>query len=421
MFKIDSKKDMDMLHEALSEGFIFLMLFVLNLLFFHRVDTREIRAEGAVDMQRKGNRMSFQFDQDVERSQLRSQRGYSEEGEARGTSPGLPLSHFQNRRKRNTWPIEVEAIRDTRPSLVKRLKRSSKVFIVAGAAIGVGILLGMMVLSIFSNLGQKGQTQLPGGTYSNKPPQQGQDSFPVDSSNKEETSDQVTESDGDTRLLIPSENVQDGTVQLSARSYFVVQAGVFSDLTAAREVKQKHISGGWAGWLLENSAPYRFYTGLSTTKEDATLIGRYYQEQGVEVYVKEHMTSEQIEARIESDDDSLKLFPSFLTKGDQLLAKLGEISSRGIMNEEYMLSLAEWNELKELHRVFLLEGQQVFATWTENEKTFGEQMMLQMTTGVNALEEFRKQNHVTYLWRVQQASLDYVHQYEQMVTKLGKK
>lgn len=390
------------------------MLSVLNLLFFHRVGTRETRAEGAVDMQRKGNRMSFQFDHGVERNQIKNERENNEISQPRGTSPGLPISHFQNRRKRNDWTMEVDTNRGSRPSLFSRLKGSSKVIFVAGAAIGVGLLLGMMVLSIFSNLDQDVPTQIPSGS-NNNPQQHGQETSPTNTTNR----DVGTTSDEDTPLIIPSGNVEDGTIQLSSRSYFVVQAGVFSDLDAAREVKQLHVSDGWAGLLLEGSEPYRLYTGISMTKEDAKLIGRYYQEHGIEVYVKEHLTPNLSEAKIEADENSLRLFPVFLIKGDQLLAKLGEISAKGIMNEEYQLSLAEWNEVKELHRVYLQEGQLVFATWTENEKSFGEQMMFQMTSGVNALEEFRNQNHVTYLWQVQQSALQYVNQYEQMIEKLS--
>jgi hypothetical protein len=365
-------------------------------------------------MQRKSNRMSFQIDHGVERNQLMNEREDTVETQPRGTSPGLPLSHFQNRRKRNDWTMGIDTNRGPRPNLFSRLKRSSRVIFVAGAAIGVGLLLGMMVLSIFSNLDQDVQTQVPSGVHINNSQQQEQEASPTDTSNE----DVGAASAENTPLIIPSGNVENGVVELSSRSYFVVQAGAFSDLVAAREVKQMHVSVGWAGLLLEGTEPYRLYTGISTTKEDATLIGRYYQENGVDVYVKEHVTPNLSEAKIEADEKSLKLFPAFLTKGDQLLAKLGEISARGIMNEEYQLSLAEWNEVKDIHRVYLQEGQQVFAAWTKDEKAFGEQMMFQMTAGVNALEEFRKQNHVTYLWQVQQAALHYVNQYEQMMEKL---
>lgn len=359
--------------------------------------------------------MSFQIDHGTERNQLINERKDNEVTQPRVTSPGLPLSHFKNRRKRNDWRMEVDTNRGPRLSLFSRLKRSSKVIFIAGAAIGVGLLLGMMVLSIFSGLDQDVQNQIPSGVHINNSQQQEQGTSPDEASNEDVG---AAASDENTPLLIPSGNVENGVVELSSRSYFVVQAGAFSDLIAAREVKQTHVSVGWAGLLLEGSEPYRLYTGISTTKEDATLIGRYYQENGVDVYVKEHVTPNLSEAKIGADEKSLKLFPAFLTKGDQLLAKLGEISARGIMNGEYQLSLAEWNEVKDLHRVYLQEGQQVFAAWTEDEKAFGEQMMLQMTAGVNTLEEFRKQNHVTYLWQVQQAALEYVNQYEQMIEKL---
>jgi stage II sporulation protein B len=393
-------------------------------------------------MEKKKNQMSFQFHDYGDGGRERDERQSEERKEAEGinkertewniasdswtekdyapsTSPGLPLNYYQKRRKKNSW-TEAGYIRSPKQSFFNRLKKSSKVLLTAVGAIGVGVILGMMVLSIFSNLGQEESTSR--AVNPEQPEGKAQTENQANGSSEEDVSTGSSNkavTDQDNPVIIPSGNVQDRVLDLPARSYFVVQAGAFSDLDAAKTIIDKYKNNGWAGLLLGAESPYRLYIGLSQNKKDALLLGQYYDEQGVEeIYVKEHLTPPVTQIKVQAEEGILQLLPTFLAKGDQLVAKLGEISAYGIMDPEYVLTLEEWNKVQELHRSFLQDGKQLFSKWTGEEEQFGEKMMHELTAGVNALETFRKQSHATYLWKVQQASLQYVKEYEGMVADL---
>jgi hypothetical protein len=321
----------------------------------------------------------------------------------------IPLRRFQSRKLNDSWDEQVYVQKGTRGSsgLFKKLKTSSKVFLTAGAAIGVGILIGMMVLSVFSN-------------FADAPVSQATNT----SQNTTEATTVVGNEEGTilgdaTLEIIPSGNVQDGTVQLPTRSYYVVQAGAFSEVESGRRTLDIHKSNGWAGLLLEEGAPYRFYIGLAGSKEDASQLSAYYNNQGVETYVKEHLTPHVKEAKVQVDENVLQLLPAFLTKGDQLIIKLGKVTATGIQDPTYTLSPEEWKSIQELHMTFLQEGKQLFSKWGGDEKKYGEQMVHNLNTGVNALEAFQKKQHVSYLWQVQQSSLNYMNEYENLVANLN--
>jgi hypothetical protein len=322
----------------------------------------------------------------------------------------IPLRRFQSRKLNDSWDEQAYVQKDTRGpgGLFRKFKTSSKVFLTAGAAIGVGILIGMMVLSVFSNF-----ADIPVSQKTNNPSPDKTEATTVVGD------EEAASLDGATLEIIPSGNVQDGTVQLPTRSYYVVQAGAFSELESGRRTLDIHKSNGWAGLLLEEGTPYRFYIGLAGSKEDAGQLSAYYNNQGVETYVKEHLTPHVKGAKVQVEENVLQLLPGFLTKGDQLIIKLGKVTAAGIQDPTYTLSLEEWKSIQELHMTFLQEGKQLFSKWDGEEKKYGEQMVHNLNSGVNALEAFRKKQHVSYLWQVQQSSLNYLNEYENLVANLN--
>lgn len=305
-------------------------------------------------------------------------------------------------------PIEVydyeEGTKSRRKKyqLSNNFKKGSKIALNIGTAIGVGVLLGAMVLSIFSSLEEK--TSLTSSQKSS-----------IQQTQQSEA--QTVSVDGETPLLIPTGSVENGLIQLPAKSYFVVQAGAFSDLTAAKDVLQKHQQAGYSGILLEDAEPYRFFIGIGSTKEEASKIAAVYKEQGMETYVREHIVAEVSDGKLAADPESLTKLPTFLNKSDQLVAKLNQVVSKGMGDPTYKLSAEEWKKLQNLHQSILKEGK-LFSTWQGEEKKVGEQMVHHLTKGVTTLETFKNQNHLAYLWQTQQATLDYMKEYEKFVSTI---
>lgn len=350
----------------------------------------------------KKNRISIKLDNTWNKP--RDNVGWTEEEES-FRSPTIPFSHFQKRQRKQSWINERKKI-DT-PSHKKkygRLKSSSKLFFTIGSAVGLGLVMGMMVLNIFSSLNEKSSSLSVEG---NRNPIENREGVQVPSTLQEEPP-----------LLIPSGNIEGKSVQLPSRSYYVVQAGAFSDKTMAGEGLSNQRQQGWAGLLLGESPPYRLYVGISSSREEAMLLGQFYREKNMEIYVKDHQIAQVSGAVVEISEEALNYLPSFITKGDQLLTKMGQISARGIMNPSSSFNEEEWKQLQEQHRSFLQEGQVLFAEWEGNGGQTGQRMIHQITEGMNALEIYQKQKHVSYLWKVQQASLQYIEAYEQFIILL---
>jgi hypothetical protein len=362
-----------------------------------------------------------------ERSDLLSVRGNGETGsneqwesEYFRRSPSLPLSRSHKRNKNDLWKTKGYRARENKDFFMS-LKKSSKVLLIAGSAIGVGLLFGMIALSIFSNLSDGKAEPTAIVNKNNQDPSTPQDSRNQDKTPTSEDTNldgASSESGGESEnpQLVPTGQVQGNIIELPSRSYYVVQAGAFTEESAGKMMIEEYKQKGWPGMLLGEKSPYRLYVGMSQTKEGAMLVGRYFQEQNVQIYVKEHLTLPVSQVEVQAKEEVLQLLPAFLAKGDQLVAKLGEISSNGIMDAEYELKLEEWNRVQELHRNFIQEGKPLFSNWPGKQKQIGEQMIRHLNIGVNALETYRKQSHVTYLWQVQQASLQYLNEYEQMVS-----
>lgn len=149
------------------------------------------------------------------------------------------------------------------------------------------------------------------------------------------------------------------------------------------------------------------------------LLGQYYREEQMDIYVREHTIKEVSGAQVAINEETLGKLPSFLTKGEQLLSKMGSLSANGIMNPSSELAANEWQQLQELHRSFLEEGKELFRVWPEQGKAEGEKLLHLLTEGMNALDAYYKQKHPTYLWNVQQALLHYVETYEQFIASFS--
>lgn len=323
------------------------------------------------------------------------------------------LAHSLSHSSEDDREIELSFVQEKKANFSRQNKyrwsrawrKSYKVILNVGAAIGVGILLGIMVLSIFSSLNK----EIDPEAAAQKDVEQGMVNGPSTGiEGNEQASDEIP-------LLIPTGSLEDGILQLPGRSYYVIQAGAFSDIEAAKEILQNHQSAGYPGILLGDQAPYRFYIGVAPTKEEVNQIANVYKEQGIEIFVREHKRSDMV-GQVHVDQEHTKLFPGLLSKGDQLVEQMCKITGQGIGSLDHQLSAKEWNQLQELHRAVLDEGRQVFSSWQGEGKKNGEQLLHHLTTGVNALETYRKQNHAVYLWQTQQAVLEYLKEYEKFVS-----
>lgn len=322
----------------------------------------------------------------------------------------IPLSRYNHRKKRirKSSASSGTTYNQINNSIWASVRNSSKIVVTAGSAILIGILLGLIVLSIFSNLEENERT----GTN------QGEQALPNHTSmpGQDENTSGEEANEGEGLILDPSGNPPAGEAAgetlLPPRLYFVVQAGVFSEESAAQEVVSSMQSAGRAGIYLENETPYRTYIGMTGNRDDAQRLSSYFEQQDIEFFVRQHETPAFISLHPAAEQVETEALKSFLDRGDQLLEKVNQAASQGVADEEYQLSSDEWSAIQEAHRLFLEESHDLSPNWKEGEEWIGE-MVLQLTEAVNTLETFRTQQHTSFLWKVQQHSLQYLKQYEE--------
>jgi hypothetical protein len=366
-----------------------------------------------VSMMQKKNRITFQFPPTVYESAKDSNKIDADIAEPHPHNSALSdqavaqteahdiiaLNQFKSqkeKRKKKKWASQLSGRRSmgsTQAEIAERLKFGVKLILTIGSAVGIGVLLGLLILTIFGQLNEQSPpVHLEQGL-------QGE----VERSN---VSDGALD---EPPLLIPPVVTEEGTTTLPARVYHVVQAGAFSEREKAHEGYQQLKSLGFSGLLLEDDSIQRLLIGMAAERGHAVKLAAYFVEQELETFVREHVTAE-VQLSHPANEVVVEALTRFLNTGDRLLGRIAGIAMLGITDSEYQLSLAEWNDLKDTHHQFVNETRLLQSSWSEQEGF--EQMARHIAEAMHALETFRKQPHQVWLWSVQDELLGYLQSYE---------
>ena len=269
----------------------------------------------------------------------------------------------------------------------------SKLVMVACSAVAVGIIMGLMVLSFFA--------QEPG---------QEQAAIPTERS-LGDPADEKT-------LLIPAGYVEKDHLYLPSRTYYVLQAGAFSDQHAAQKMNEEIKEEGFPAAIFPTSEAYRVYLALGSNQDEGAGLSQLLEGENFDVYVRTHET-QQIELNIGKVEEKLDLLPTFLAISDQLLNQLLKLSTAVLVQEE-AIAEEDLKNVEEMHRKLLLEVQQVLNQASTPMAEHVEQLMRILTVGVSAVEAYTKQPHTSYAWQIQQAGLNYLFQYERLLDWMTK-
>lgn len=375
-------------------------------------------------MQRKKNQISFVFGQkgameqkkneQVDDEQVNGEEQQKEKEEFYSlSSENIPSSARERRprnksRNRENWLEVIEGSKGKKAPIRKQkegwktyLKSSSKALLITCLAVGIGVMFGMVVLSIFSSMDENAkQTDHPESTW-----------------NQNEYADHISNVDPSAQAQNSNTPTIEATVQLGSRSYHVIQAGAFSEYSAIEKLANQYSQKGWPSLILDKS-PYRLYLGVSSTKEDALLLGKYYEDRGATIYVKEHNSTPVENGIIHTkSSEALQLFPKWLNLGDKLMNELTRASTNGLIQSNYKLNNEKWGNIQELHRQFLEAGNKVVQGLGEEEKVICQEMMSQMSMAVNAIQKNINGKQEAYYWQVQKSTLAYIKSFEKLITK----
>ncbi|WP_028987459.1 hypothetical protein [Thermicanus aegyptius] len=208
-----------------------------------------------------------------------------------------------------------------------------------------------------------------------------------------------------------------GELQLADRTFYAIQGGVFTDPKAGEAALQEAKKKGLPALLFDDES-FRLFLGMSYRKEDALNLAGYFQNKGVEIYLKEYSVpggKMLFPGAKKEEMDTLNLF---LTHGTYLLEKTASWSGQGVIGKAN-ISDEEWKKFKETHRLFLLESKQIEPILTEEQKGFVSKMTTEMNTAITGMVEYVKNPEMSYLLQSQQALLTYFDQYRKLLASAG--
>ncbi|ANE47164.1 hypothetical protein SY83_13815 [Paenibacillus swuensis] len=292
--------------------------------------------------------------------------------------------------------------RPIRPSAAFRTRGSEgiswfKIFGSVTAAIATGALFGYVVLSLF-NPDSNMNLLNPMNSFGNAATQKN------DNTN---TTTQNPAANNISGANKPTEATA-GTLEAAwpARTYYVLQNGVFSTLegaeTAKEDLKQKGYAAAW-----EAGSQYTVFVGMTDTQEQAKSLGEQLKQDGLEVYAKAFELP--AVSRIHWQGGESEAPGLYAEQSSKLAGQLAQWTQAHLQDAApASLTDGEWSALKQSHETWTKLASEASEGLPEAGRKLMGQMNQSMNNAVMAMEQYRKQTSTSYLWQAQSALLQFI-------------
>ncbi|ASA23772.1 SPOR domain-containing protein [Paenibacillus donghaensis] len=278
-------------------------------------------------------------------------------------------------------------------------------------ALGIGLLLGYMVLSLFSGGNTDGGAGAAiAGTLAAVDPAAGTAEGGGEGAEAADPAGAGTSG-------LPLEETADPAagrigVQVGAQSYYLLQYGVFSTPAGAEQAKQELLAAGLAA-SLDPADGNRVYAGLSPDREQAKLLSSGLKNEGIELYVREVALPAAEQLRFGGTAATVS---GYFAVSGELLSELSSQSAALLAGGPGTTDTAavsdlhlQWSEsVKALEQGLPAEAQAVCA---ELEKA--------VSRGISALTEYNKNKAQGLLWEVQEAMMSFLEGQKQLMAVMA--
>lgn len=208
-------------------------------------------------------------------------------------------------------------------------------------------------------------------------------------------------------------NDQSTTSQMfyPAETIYLIQAGAFTEVAGAETIVAEQKQLGRAA-VVSGTGPYHVYIGMGSTKEEAVQIKNMLDQEN-ELYVKEYILPE-YNLSTETEQDFSSIY-NFLSAGDKLTELLSQGTSLALVNSNYSFN---YDEIEKAHQELLLELQSVKQK-LNNENYIKQQEIIEnlntdLYYAVTALNAYKKNPNIQYLWSIQELLIKYKLKYEEL-------
>ncbi|WP_088832864.1 hypothetical protein [Paenibacillus tyrfis] len=271
---------------------------------------------------------------------------------------------------------------------------------VAGAVI-TGVAFGFLVLSMFSGGTDSGKTKSPGGTTT---AQQG--TKEAGAGGMTSTGAMAAKPGGADSAAPASGSVIGVPVQIPAKSYAVLQGGVFSSTQGAEAAAADFRKKGLAG-AVEGGDKHPVYVGMAGTRDEVLGLSQAYQQKNIEVIVK--TLDLPAVTKVKWNGKQADMFSNYMAQGDKLVKLIaGQTIAHTAEAKPEALDDKVLQSIKSTHQSWSQTAAAVSDGLGEAGKKALPKMNNSLNTAVASLEEYKKNPSQAFLWQAQTAAMQYV-------------
>lgn len=278
---------------------------------------------------------------------------------------------------------------------------------VAGAIV-TGVIFGFVVLSIF-----QGDIQMPGLATKQVVKEA------VTANGQAVTEQAVSAGNGagnGAALAVSAQQAFQTAVKSEAKSYYMLQYGVFKDAAGVNAAEQELLSKGMAAFG-DTTDQNRVYAGIANAKEDAMLFAQALKAQGVELYVRELTLPATTQIAYQGE---AKAMEQFLKQSDQVVRLLLQMSVAQLEKSEPLaFTQAELVALKNSHQQWTELASKAAVGLPEEAKQSWSSMTQSMNTAIISLNEYGKKLSSAHLWGLQSAVMQFIMAEKQYIEKVS--
>lgn len=296
-----------------------------------------------------------------------------------------------------------------------------RIFLTTGGAVAVGLIFGIMVLTIFSQ--EQFKTSYRSVLSDTVQTLTAQSTDQGEQKTHSTGTPLLQEADGSAVPSAPADASQSVSLQLPELKMFVAQAGVFQADTPAEAAAAPLTQKGLPHLLYNDSSKQYMFAAAATNREAALGFASNIKDKGIEVYVKEFSFPAfhgAVQMGQSTDAANHLDLPVFFSKGRELVEALSANSGLVITAQP---ASGEVAKIKETHRKFLESGK-VSALPAEWQPHF-QQMVNGLNQAVTARDKMaeastgqKTQSAEQYAWQVQAGILTYLESYMKWIQQV---
>lgn len=288
-----------------------------------------------------------------------------------------------------------------------------KIISSVAAAVATGVLLGFFVLSMFdkpvvpTEPGTKGQAEQgpPAAAAANGP----EAADPAGAAGQAEN--------GSLEAAVQT-TAGGADVNIAAKTYSVLQNGIFSSAEGAQTAQEDLRSKGLAG-VTEQTDKHYVYAGIAADRNDALNLGKELQGRQIEIYVKNYSLPALTKVNWPGSIEGLE---NYLALSDQMVQIISGMTAVHLEEESPTpMDSNSLQSLKERHEGWSGAASTVAKEASEEVKPILQKLDQAMNTALQSIDQYTKNPSTSMLWEAQTSLMNFVLTEKQLLETIAVK